>query len=174
MKKNYVEIEQKDMNFIGYALLKDKEKFLSDEEISFRELVETSVKRIDLEWEDILLDKISEFGYCYRANEEAPDTLTMLSRYIKISNADKEDILKKASNIYELVKGYITEISIIFAEKYGIDLEKREKLPEIIKKIYNGFIKYHNETGLEYLYVYEEELEFIKNNIIKKGLFTDT
>lgn len=169
MERNYLEIEQEDMNFIGYALLKDKEKFLLDEEVSFKELIETSLKRIDLKWEDILLDKISEFGYCYRANEEAPDTLTMLSKYIKISNADKEDILKKASNIYELVKGYITEISIIFAEKYGIDLEKREKLPEIIKKIYNGFIKYHNETGLEYSYVYEEELEFIKNNIIKKG-----
>ena len=169
MERNYVELEQEDMNFIGYALLKNKKNFLSDAEVSFKELIETSLKRIDLEWEDILLDKISEFGYCYRANEEAPDTLTMLSKYIKISNADKEDILKKASNIYELVKGYITEISIIFAEKYGIDLEKREKLPEIIKKIYNGFIKYHNETGLEYSYVYEEELEFIKNNVIKKG-----
>ena len=169
MKKNYVEIEQKDMNFIGYALLKDKEKFLSDEEISFRELVETSAKKIDYKWEDILLDKISEFGYSYVVNEEIPNTLAMLSKYAKISNADAEDILKKADNIYELVKGYITEISIIFAEKYGIDLEKREKLPEIIKKIYNGFIKYHNETGLEYSYVYEEELEFIKNNIIKKG-----
>lgn len=169
MERNYVEIEQEDMNFIGYALLKDKEEFLSDKEISFRELVETSAKKIDYKWEDVLLDKISEFGYCYRTNEEAPDTLTMLSRYIKISNADKEDILKKASNIYELVKGYITEISIIFAEKYGIDLEKREKLSEIIKKIYNGFIKYHNETGLEYSYVYEEELNFIKNNVIKKG-----
>ena len=170
MERNYcVEIEQEDMNFIGYALLKGKEKFLSDEEISFRELIETSVKRIDLEWEDVLLDKISEFGYCYSTNEEAPDTLAMFLKYIKISNADKEDIMKKAGNIYELVKGYITEISIIFAERYGIDLEKREKLPEIIKKIYNGFIKYHNETGLEYAYVYEEELGFIKNNIIKKG-----
>lgn len=169
MERNYVELEQKDMNFITYILLKNKENFLSDERISFREFIKTSVQRIDFQWEDILLDKISEFGYCYPTNEEAPDTLTMLSRYIKISNADKEDILKKASNIYELVKGYITEISIIFAEKYGIDLEKKEKLPEIIKKIYNGFMKYHNETGLEYSYVYEEELEFIKNNVIKKG-----
>ena len=169
MKKNYVEIEQKDMNFIGYALLKDKEKFLSGEEISFRELVETSAKKIDYKWEDILLDKISEFGYSYVVNEEIPNTLAMLSKYIKISNPNMEDILKKADNIYELVKGYITEISIIFAERYGIDLEKREKLPEIVKKIYNGFMKYHNETGTEYSDIYEEKIEFIKNNIIKKG-----
>ena len=157
------------MNFIGYALLKDKEEFLSDKEISFRELVETSAKKIDYKWEDILLDKISEFGYSYVVNEEIPNTLAMLSKYAKISNADVEDILKKADNIYELVKGYITEISIIFAERYGIDLEKRAKLPEIVKKIYNGFMKYHNETGTEYSDIYEEEIEFIKNNIIKKG-----
>lgn len=169
MERNYVKIGQKDMNFIGYALLKDKEKILSNEETSFRELVEASAKKFDYKWEDILLDKISEFGYCYRANETAPDTLAMLSKYIKISNADKEDILKKADNIYELVKGYITEISIIFAERYGIDLEKKEKFSEVVKKIYNGFMKYHNETGIEYSYVYEEELEFIKNNVIKKG-----
>ena len=170
MERNYyVEIEQEDMNFIGYALLKDKEKFLSDEEISFRELIETSKQRIDLEWEDVLLDKISEFGYCYSTNEEAPDTLAMFLKYIKISNADKEDILKKAHNIYELVKGYIMEISVLFAKKYGIELEKKEKISEIIEKIYNGFVKYHNETGLEYSDIYEEELEFIKNNVIKKG-----
>ena len=168
MERNYVEIEQKDMNFIAYALLKNKEKFLSDEEVSFKELIKTSAKRIDFQWEDVLLDKISEFGYCYPTNEEAPDTLAMFLKYIKISNADKEDILKKAGNIYELVKGYIIEISVLFAKKYGIDLEKKEKISEIIEKIYNGFTKYHNETGLEYSYVYEEELEFIKNNVIKK------
>lgn len=169
MKKNYVEIEQKDMNFIGYALLKNKEKFLSDEEISFRELVETSAKKIDYKWEDILLDKISDFGYCYIVNEEIPNTLAMLSKYAKISNADAEDILKKADNIYELVKGYITEISLLFAERNGVDPEKKEKFSEIVKKIYNGFMKYHNETGTEYSDIYEEEIEFIQNNIIKKG-----
>lgn len=61
------------------------------------------------------------------------------------------------------------EISLLFAEKNGIDPEKKEKFSEIIKSIYNGFKKYHNEEVTEYSYVYEEEIEFIKNNIIKKG-----
>ena len=89
------------MNFIGYALLKDKEEFLSDKEISFRELVETSAKKIDYKWEDILLDKISEFGYSYVVNEEIPNTLAMLSKYAKISNADVEDIYDTAYKVYE-------------------------------------------------------------------------
>ena len=93
----------------------------------------------------------------------------MLSKYAKISNADAEDILKKADNIYELVKGYIMEISLLFAERNGVDPEKKEKFSEIVEKVYNGFVKYHNEAGTEYSDIYEEEIEFIKNNIIKKG-----
>lgn len=51
----------------------------------------------------------------------------MLSKYVKLSNAGVEDVFKKTDNIYELVKGYIMEISLLFAEKNGIDPEKKEK-----------------------------------------------
>ena len=68
-----------------------------------------------------------------------------------------------------LSKDILWKFHCFLLKKNGIDPEKKEKFSEIIKSIYNGFKKYHNEEVTEYSYVYEEKIEFIKNNIIKKG-----
>ena len=67
-----------------------------------------------------------------------------------------------------LSKDILWKFHCFLLKKMELIQKRKKNFQEIIKSIYNGFKKYHNEEVTEYSYVYEEEIEFIKNNIIKK------
>ena len=97
-----------------------------DAETTFEDLIFETQEIIDEKSEDDLLWEIEESNFYFQYNgEDVPNMNEMLTRYIRFKNensggTDVADILNKAERIRELVKGYLFEILVFFANEYGI------------------------------------------------------
>ena len=118
-----------------------------DAETTFEDLIFETQEIVDEKNEDDLLWEIEESNFYFQYNgEDVPNMNEMLARYIRFANendvdggTDVADILNKAERIRELVKGYLFEILVFFANQYGIPKNEEMTETEIGTKILKAF-----------------------------------
>lgn len=94
-----------------------------------------------------MLHEIEESNFYFRYNEDdVPNPNEMLARYIRFANendvdggTDIGDILNKAENLSELVKGYLFEVLVFFANQYGIPKNDEMTQKKLGTKILKAF-----------------------------------
>ena len=114
---------------------------------TFEDLIFETQEIVDEKDEDDLLHEIEESNFYFRYNEDdVPNLNEMLARYIRFANennvdggTDIGDILDKAENIFELVKGYLFEVLVFFANQYGIPKNDEMTQKELGTKILKAF-----------------------------------
>ena len=120
-----------------------------DAETTFEDLIFETQEIVDEKNEDDLLWEIEESNFYFQYNgEDVPNMNEMLARYIRFANendvdggTDVADILNKAERIRELVKGYLFEILVFFANEYGIPKNDEMTERELGTKILEAFKK---------------------------------
>lgn len=136
---------------------------------SFEGLIFETQRIVDEKKEDDLLHEIEESNFYLRYNgEDVPSLNEMLARYIRFANendvdggTDVGDILNKAEKVRELVKGYLYEVLVFFANEYGIPKNEEMKERELGTKILKAFKEMKNIDEIE---IIDFELD---NNLIK-------
>ena len=136
---------------------------------AFEGLIFETQRIVDEKKEDDLLHEIEESNFYLRYNgEDVPSLNEMLARYIRFANendvdggTDVGDILNKAEKVRELVKGYLYEVLVFFANEYGIPKNEEMKERELGTKILKAFKEMKNIDEIE---IMDFELD---NNLIK-------
>ena len=114
---------------------------------TFEDLIFETQEIVDEKDKDDLLYQIEESNFYFQYNnEDVPNLNEMLARYIRFANendvdggTDIGDILNKAENVYELVKGYLFEVLVFFANEYGIPKNEEMTQRELGTKILKAF-----------------------------------
>lgn len=149
--KNEVYLDRQEIWFIiGYLAeqVRRNTKF-PDSETTFEDLIFETQEIVDEKNEDDLLWEIEESNFYFQYNnEDVPNLNEMLARYIRLANAnnvdggtDVGDILDKAESVRELVKGYLFETLVFFANQYGIPKNEEMTERELGTKILEAFKK---------------------------------
>lgn len=152
------ELEKKEVFYLTDFLLNRALENKNEEEITFEDFVIEGYSTIDQMKKTELFKKISKKFYEVTENFEyipdIPNTLLILKRYIEFAlenNIDGgtniKDIYDKSSNIFELWKGYLYEISMFFAKKMQIETDTnftRRKIAGILAKIFLEFSQKNN------------------------------
>ena len=118
-----------------------------DSETTFEDLIFETQEIVDEKDEDDLLWEIEESNFYFQYNnEDVPNLNEMLARYIRFANendvdggTDIGDILNKAESIRELVKGYLFEVLVFFANQYEIPKNEEMTEAELGTKILKAF-----------------------------------
>ena len=114
---------------------------------TFEDLIFETQEIVDEKDEDDLLHEIEESNFYFQYNnEDVPNLNEMLARYIRFANendvdggTDIGDILNKAENLSELVKGYLFEVLVFFANQYGIPKNDEMTQRQLGEKILKAF-----------------------------------
>lgn len=138
-------------------------------ETSFEDLIFETQRIVDEKKENDLLHEIEESNFYLKYNgEDIPNLNEILARYIRFANkndvdggTDVGDILNKAEKVRELVKGYLYEVLVFFANEYGIPKNEEMKERELGTKILKVFKEMKNIDEIE---IIDFELD---NNLIK-------
>ena len=136
---------------------------------TFEDLIFETQEIVDEKDENDLLHEIEESNFYFRYNEDdVPNLNEMLARYIRFANendvdggTDIGDILNKAESISELVKGYLFEVLVFFANQYGIPKNDEMTERELATKILKAFKDMKNIDEIE---IIDFELD---NNLIE-------
>ena len=147
--KNEVYLDRQEIWFIIDYLAERVRRNMRFPEImtTFEDLIFETQEIVDEKDEDDLLYQIEESNFYFQYNnEDVPNLNEMLARYIRFANennvdggTDIGDILDKAENIFELVKGYLFEVLVFFANQYGIPKNEEMTETEIGTKILKAF-----------------------------------
>ena len=121
----------------------------SQDVTTFEDLIFETQEIVDEKDEDDLLYQIEESNFYFQYNnEDVPNLNEMLARYIRFANendvdggTDIGDILNKAESIPELVKGYLFEVLVFFANQYGIPKNEEMTERQLGTKILEAFKK---------------------------------
>lgn len=151
------ELEKKEVFYLTDFLLNRALENKNEEEITFEDFVIEGYSTIDQMKKVELFKKISKKFYEITEDfEDIPNTLLVLKRYIEFSienNIDGgtniKDIYDKSSNIFEMWKGYLYEISMFFAKKMQIETDTnftRKKIAGILSKTFLEFSHNNNFT----------------------------
>lgn len=154
------ELEKKEVFYLTDFLLNRALENKNEEEITFEDFVIEGYSTIDQMKKVELFKKISKKFYEITEDFEdipdIPNTLLVLKRYIEFSienNIDGgtniKDIYDKSSNIFEMWKGYLYEISMFFAKKMQIEIDTnftRKKIAGILSKTFLEFSHNNNFT----------------------------
>ena len=114
---------------------------------TFEDLIFETQEIVDEKDKDDLLWEIEESNFYFQYNnEDVPNLNEMLARYIRFANennvdggTDVGDILDKAESVFELVKGYLFEVLVFFANQYGIPKNDEMTERELGTKILEAF-----------------------------------
>lgn len=145
--KSKVYLDRQEIWFIiGYLAeqVRRNTKF-PDAETTFEDLIFETQEIVDEKSEDDLLWEIEESNFYFQYNgEDVPNMNEMLAKYIRFKNensggTDVADILNKAERIRELVKGYLFEILVFFANEYGIPKNEEMTQRQLGEKILKAF-----------------------------------
>lgn len=136
--KNEIYLDRQEIWFIIDYLAERVRRNMRFPEImtTFEDLIFETQEIVDEKDEDDLLYQIEESNFYFQYNnEDVPNLNEMLARYIRFASennvdggTDIGDILNKAESIPELVKGYLFEVLVFFANQYGIP--KNEEMTE--------------------------------------------
>lgn len=154
------ELKKQEVFYLTDFLLNRALENKNEEEITFEDFVIEGYSTIDQMKKTELLKKISKKFYEITEDFEhipdIPNTLLVLKRYIEFAienNIDGgtniKDIYDKSSNVFEMWKGYLYEISMFFAKKMQIETDTeftRKKLAGILAKV---FLEYSQENNFE-------------------------
>ena len=154
------ELEKKEVFYLTDFFLNRALENKNEEEITFEDFVIEGYSTIDQMKKVELFKKISKKFYEITEDFEdipdIPNTLLVLKRYIEFSienNIDGgtniKDIYDKSSNIFEMWKGYLYEISMFFAKKMQIETDTnftRKKIAGILSKTFLEFSHNNNFT----------------------------
>ena len=157
--KNKIYLERQEIWFIINYLAKQvgrNTKFPNVEK-TFEDLIFEVQEIVDEKTENDLLHEIEESNFYFQYNmEDVPNLNEMLARYIRLANendvdggTDVGDILDKAENIFELVKGYLFEVLVFFANQYEIPKTDKMTERELGKKILKAFKDMKNIDEVE-------------------------
>lgn len=116
---------------------------------SFESLIFETQRIVDEKKENDLLHEIEESNFYLKYNgEDIPNLNEMLAKYIRFANennvdggTDVGDILNKAEKVRELVKGYLYEVLVFFANEYEIPKNEEMTERELGTKILEAFKK---------------------------------
>lgn len=154
------ELEKKEVFYLTDFLLNRALENKNEEEITFEDFVIEGYSTIDQMKKVELFKKISKKFYEITEDFEdipdIPNTLLVLKRYIEFSienniegGTNIKDIYDKSSNIFEMWKGYLYEISMFFAKKMQIETDTnftRKKIAGILSKTFLEFSHNNNFT----------------------------
>ena len=124
---------------------------------TFEDLIFETQRIVDEKKEDDLLHEIEESNFYFRYNEDdVPNLNEMLAKYIRFANennvdggTDIGDILNKAEKVRELVKGYLFEVLVFFANEYGIPKNDEITERQLGTKILEAFKKMKDIDEIE-------------------------
>ena len=149
--KNEIYLERQELWFIIKYLAKQVKRNIrfSEAETTFEDAIFETQEIVDEKDENDLLHEIEESNFYFRYNEDdVPNLNEMLARYIRFANendvdggTDIGDILNKAESIPELVKGYLFEVLVFFANQYGIPKNEEMTERQLGTKILEAFKK---------------------------------
>jgi len=147
--KNEIYLERQEIWFIINYLAEQVKRniIFSEAETTFEDAIFETQEIVDEKDEDDLLHEIEESNFYFRYNEDdVPNPNEMLARYIRFANendvdggTDIGDILNKAENLSELVKGYLFEVLVFFANQYGIPKNDEMTQKKLGTKILKAF-----------------------------------
>lgn len=157
--KNEIYLERQEIWFIIKYLAKQVKRNIrfSEAETTFEDAIFETQEIVDEKDENDLLHEIEESNFYFRYNEDdVPNLNEMLARYIRFANendvdggTDIGDILNKAESIPELVKGYLFEVLVFFANQYGIPKNEEMTERQLGTKILEAFKKMKDIDELE-------------------------
>lgn len=149
--RNEVQLKRQEIWFIIKYFAEQVKRNIrfSEAETTFEDAIFETQEIVDEKDENDLLHEIEESNFYFQYNgENVPNLNEMLARYIRFANendvdggTDIGDILDKAENISELVKGYLFEILVFFANQYGIPKNVEMTESELGTKILEAFKK---------------------------------
>lgn len=149
--KNEIYLDRQEIWFIIDYLAERVRRNMRFPEImtTFEDLIFETQEIVDEKDEDDLLYQIEESNFYFQYNnEDVPNLNEMLTRYIRFANennvdggTDIGDILNKAESIPELVKGYLFEVLVFFANQYGIPKNEEMTERQLGTKILEAFKK---------------------------------
>ena len=149
--KNEIYLDRQEIWFIIDYLAERVRRNMRFPEImtTFEDLIFETQEIVDEKDEDDLLYQIEESNFYFQYNnEDVPNLNEMLARYIRFANennvdggTDIGDILNKAESIPELVKGYLFEVLVFFANQYGIPKNEEMTERQLGTKILEAFKK---------------------------------
>lgn len=147
--KNEIYLDRQEIWFIIDYLAERVRRNMRFPEImtTFEDLIFETQEIVDEKDEDDLLYQIEESNFYFQYNnEDVPNLNEMLARYIRFANendvdggTDIGDILNKAESIFELVKGYLFEVLVFFANEYKIPKNDEMTQKELGTKILKAF-----------------------------------
>lgn len=147
--KNEIYLERQEIWFIIDYLAEQVRRNIrfSETETTFEDTIFEVQEIVDENDEDDLLHQIEESNFYFQYNnEDVPNLNEMLARYIRFANendvdggTDIGDILNKAENVHELVKGYLFEVLVFFANQYGIPKNDEMTQRQLGEKILKAF-----------------------------------
>jgi hypothetical protein len=147
--KNEIYLERQEIWFIIDYLAEQVRRNIrfSEAETTFEDTIFEVQEIVDENDEDDLLHQIEESNFYFQYNnEDVPNLNEMLARYIRFANendvdggTDIGDILNKAENVHELVKGYLFEVLVFFANQYGIPKNDEMTQRQLGEKILKAF-----------------------------------
>lgn len=147
--KNEIYLDRQEIWFIIDYLAERVRRNMRFPEImtTFEDLIFETQEIVDEKDEDDLLYQIEESNFYFQYNnEDVPNLNEMLARYIRFANennvdggTDIGDILNKAENVHELVKGYLFEVLVFFANQYGIPKNDEMTQRQLGEKILKAF-----------------------------------
>ena len=147
--KNEIYLERQEIWFIINYLAEQVKRniIFSEAETTFEDAIFETQEIVDEKDEDDLLHEIEESNFYFRYNEDdVPNPNEMLARYIRFANendvdggTDIGDIFNKAENLSELVKGYLFEVLVFFANQYGIPKNDEMTQKKLGTKILKAF-----------------------------------
>ena len=155
IKMKKPELKKQEVFYLTDFLLKRALENKNEEEITFEDFITEGYSAINQMEKPKLMEKITKEFYEENINEEIiPNTLLLLNRYIEFAienNIDEgtniKDIYDKTSDIRELWKGYLYEISMFFAKKMRIETDiefTRKKIAGILSKVFLEFSQENN------------------------------
>ena len=149
--KNKIQLERQEIWFIIKYFAEQVKRNIrfSEAETTLEDAIFETQEIVDEKEEKDLLNEIKESNFYFQFNEEnVPNLNEMLARYIRFANEnnvdggpDIGDILNKAESISELVKGYLFEVLVFFANQYGIPKNEEMTERELGTKILEAFKK---------------------------------
>ena len=169
--ENKVYLDRQEIWFIINYLAEQVRRNLKfpDAETTFEDLIFETQEIVDEKNKDDLLWEIEESNFYFRYNnEDVPNLNEMLARYIRFANendvdggTDVGDILDKAESVRELVKGYLFETLVFFANQYGIPKNEEMTQRELGTKILTAFKEMQDIDE-------EEKIDFELDNSLMK------
>lgn len=169
--KNEIYLERQEIWFIINYLAEQVRRNIRFPEAmtTFEDLIFEVQEIVDEKEENDLLHEIEESNFYFQYNnEDVPNLNEILARYIRFANendvdggTDIGDILNKAESIFELVKGYLFEVLVFFANQYEIPKNDEMTQKELGTKILKAFKEMQNIDETE---IIDFELD---NNLVE-------